>query len=154
MSTPETPSTSAWWVFEISAKRPSSRPWTSHSSQSGFERSSRCEKIRPTSWRSCSSLPGLGQRGVAHVVVEVEARVVDPERPAHLEAREGELLAVARHERQPRLDVRAELVARRRRSLEDHERADVHVRGLLLLVEEGGVDRAQAVLVALRRHAG
>ena len=61
MSTPETPSTSAWWVFEISAKRPPSRPCTIQISQSGFERSSRWEKIRPTSWRSWSSLPGFGR---------------------------------------------------------------------------------------------
>ncbi len=60
MSTPETPSTSAWWVFEISAKRLSSRPCTSQISHSGFERSSRWEKMRPTSWRSCSSEPGRG----------------------------------------------------------------------------------------------
>ena len=43
-------------------------------------------------------------------------------------------------------------LARRHRSLEHDERADVHVRGLLLLVEEGGVNRAQPVLVALRGH--
>ena len=60
MSTPETPSTSAWWVFEISANFPPSKPWISHSSQSGFERSRRCEKMRPASWRSWSSEPGLG----------------------------------------------------------------------------------------------
>ena len=61
MSTPETPSTSAWCVFEISAKRPPSRPCTIQISQSGFERSRRWEKIRPASWRSWSSLPGFGR---------------------------------------------------------------------------------------------
>ncbi len=60
MSTPATPSTSAWCVFEISAKRFCSRPWMIHTSQSGFERSSRWEKMRPASSRSCSSLPGRG----------------------------------------------------------------------------------------------
>ena len=60
MSTPETPSTSAWCVFEMSEKRPPSSPWTIHTSQSGFERSSRWEKIRPASSRSWSSLPGFG----------------------------------------------------------------------------------------------
>ena len=39
-----------------------------------------------------------------------------------------------------------------RRPLEDHERAHVHVRGLLLLREERRVDRAQPVLVSLLRH--
>ena len=47
----------------------------------------------------------LRQRRVAHVVLEVEARVVDPDRPAGLQRRERELVPVARHEVQPRPDV-------------------------------------------------
>ena len=61
MSTPDTPSTSAWCVLEISANRPPSRPCASHISHSGFERSSRWEKIRPARPRSCSSEPGAGR---------------------------------------------------------------------------------------------
>ena len=38
------------------------------------------------------------QRGLAHVVLEVEARVVDPQRPAGPGRRHRQLLAVARHE--------------------------------------------------------
>ena len=60
MSTPETPSTSAWWVFVTSAKRFRVSPWTIHSSQSGFVRSSCCEKTREAMLRSCSSEPGAG----------------------------------------------------------------------------------------------
>ena len=60
MSTPETPSTSAWWVLESSAKRSSARPSTSQISHSGRERSSAWEKIRPQSRLSWSSPPGLG----------------------------------------------------------------------------------------------
>ena len=60
----------------------------SHSSQSGFERSRRWEKMRPDELAQLLLAARAGQRGVAHVVVEVEARVVDPEGPAHLEARE------------------------------------------------------------------
>ena len=59
-STPDTPSTSAWWVLEMSAKRFCSSPWTSHNSHSGFARSSRCECVRAASARSCSSDPGWG----------------------------------------------------------------------------------------------
>ncbi len=59
MSTPDTPSTRAWWVFEISANSPVSKPWTIQISHSGLERSSRWEKIRPASSRSCSIDPGL-----------------------------------------------------------------------------------------------
>ena len=61
MSTPETPSTSAWWVLVTNANRFRVRPWTSHSSQSGFVRSSCCEKIRAAILRSCSSEPGEGR---------------------------------------------------------------------------------------------
>ena len=82
------PSTSAWWVLEISAKRPPSSPSTSHVSHSGLARSSRCESIRAASARSCSSAARRRQRGVAHVVLEVEARVVDPQRPAGLQRRD------------------------------------------------------------------
>ncbi len=60
MSTPETPSTSAWWVFEIRAKRFFLRPSTSHSSQSGLVRSSCWEKTRAAIRRSSSSPPGAG----------------------------------------------------------------------------------------------
>jgi hypothetical protein len=67
------------------------------------------------------------QRGVAHVIVDVEARVVDPERPPHLEPRERQLLAIAGDQMQARLDVLGELLARGRRALEDHDRAHVHV---------------------------
>ena len=79
MSTPETPSTMQWWVLATIAKRPPSSPSTSQSSQSGFERSSCWEKTRAARFRSCSSLPGAGQGGVADVVVEVEVGVVDPD---------------------------------------------------------------------------
>ena len=65
MSTPETPSTSAWWVFEIIAQRgePSAsgeRPSTMFISQSGFERSSCWAKSRPPRAASSSSPPGAG----------------------------------------------------------------------------------------------
>ena len=60
MSTPDTPSTSAWWVLEISAKRSSSSPWASQISHSGLDRSRRWLKTLPASWRSCSSDPGAG----------------------------------------------------------------------------------------------
>ncbi len=47
MSTPEMPSTSAWWVLDSTAKRSSASPSTSHSSHSGRVRSSGWEKTRP-----------------------------------------------------------------------------------------------------------
>ena len=61
MSTPEMPSTSAWWVFAISAKRPRDIFSTSMISQSGFERSSRCENTRPARRFSAASSAGAGR---------------------------------------------------------------------------------------------
>ena len=54
------PSTSAWWVLEISANRSPSSPSTSQFSHSGLSRSSGWEAIREASRNSCSSLPGDG----------------------------------------------------------------------------------------------
>ena len=59
-STPEMPSTSEWWVFEISANRPPSSPSTSQFSHSGLARSSGWDAIREVSRNSCSSVPGGG----------------------------------------------------------------------------------------------
>ena len=61
MSTPEMPSTSAWWVFESIAKRSPSSPSTSHTSQSGLSRSSCWEKTRPARSISWRSEPGEGR---------------------------------------------------------------------------------------------
>ena len=86
-----------------------------------------------------------GQRGVAHVVAGVEMRVVDPDRPALHQRREGELLAVARDEVQPLLELGHELVIGRRVALEHEHGADVHVGAAALQREEGRVEAAQAV---------
>ena len=87
------------------------------------------------------------ERGVAHVVLDVEPRVVDPHRPAHLEPREGQLLPVARHEVQPRLHVSGQIVVGGRRALEQQDGAHVHVGSAPLLRQKRGIDRAQAVHV-------
>ena len=82
----------------------------------------------------------LRQRRVAHVVLEVEVAIVDPDRPARLKRRERELVAVARHEVQPRPDVIQEVVVRRRRTFEDQHRPDVHVAVSPFLRQKRGVD--------------
>ena len=146
-STPETPSTSAWWVLLISAKRFPSSPCTRYISHSGFERSSCCEKTRAVSCASWSSSPGSGSEEWRTWYSRFSrGSSIQNGRPA-LQRREGELLPVARHEVQPRLDVLEELVVDRRRALEDEHGADVHVRRLVLLGEEAGVGRAQPVEV-------
>ncbi len=60
MSTPEMPSTSAWWVFATSAKRPPDMLCTSQISHSGLERSRRCENSRPARRLSAASSAGCG----------------------------------------------------------------------------------------------
>ena len=144
MSTPETPSTSAWWLLPMIAKRSSVRPSTSHSSQSGLLRSSCWEKIRAAEVAQLLVGARRRQRGLAHVVVEVEVRVVDPDRPALVEGDEAQLLAEARHQVQARADVVAELGVGRRRALEDAGRGDVHVGAGALHVEEGGIESGQS----------
>jgi hypothetical protein len=97
--------------------------------------------------------PRPWQRRVADVIVDVEAGIVDPEWTAHLEGGERELLPVARHQMQPRLDCRDQLVAIGRRPLEDHHRAHVHMGGLVLLREERRIHRAEPILMP-RGHGG
>ena len=147
---PAMPSIIAWWLLDSSAKPPSARPSTSHSSHSGLERSSCWEKTRAERLQSCSSLPGRGQRGVADVVLEVEVRVVDPQRPAG-RRRAGRRAAGGSAARGA--GARGSSRGSRRRPGAGppgaHERADVHVRDGSLLVQEGGVDRGQPVEVAL-----
>ena len=101
---------------------------------------------------------GRRQRGLAHVVLEVEVRVVDPDRPALVERHGAQLLAEARHQVQARGDVVAELLVGGRRALEDDRAGDVHVRARPLHVQEGRVQPGQpvsshSVIFAARKRA-
>ena len=144
MSTPETPSTSAWWLLPTIAKRSSRRPSTSHSSQSGLLRSSCWEKIARREVAQLLLGAGRRQGALAHVVVEVEVRVVDPDRPPLVEGDEAQLLAEARNQVQARGDVVAELAVGGRRALEDDRRGDVHVGAGALHVKERGIESGQS----------
>ena len=68
-----------------------------------------------------------GQRSVAQVVLDVEVRVVHPDRPPQLEGDEPDLLAVARDEVELGVDHGHDVGERRRGPLEDGDRGDVHV---------------------------
>ncbi len=85
------------------------------------------------------------QRRLADVEAEVEVRIVDPERCPQAKRDRPQLPPVSRHEREARPDGRADLVVRRRRTLEDGDRGDGHrqMPVLVLGVEETGVERAQ-----------
>ena len=89
--------------------------------------------------------PGRRQRGVAHVVLEVEVRVVDPHRAPEVHRHEADPLAVAGHQRQLRREQRDQVVVGGCRSLEHRARRDVHVRRAVLEVEELCVERVHVV---------
>ncbi len=92
---------------------------------------------------------GGGQRRVAQVVLDVEMRVVHPDRASQLEGNGADLLAVARDEVELGIHHGDDVAERRRGALEDGDRGNVHVGHVVLDVEERGVQRAQAI----RAHA-
>ncbi len=144
-SVPDTPSTMAWCVFDSMAQRPSSRPSTTQISHSGLERSSCWAMTRPDQLAQLGLAAGGGQGRVAHVVLDVEVRVVHPDRAAQLEGDELHHLAVARHQGELGVDHGDDVGEGRRRALEDGDRGDVHVADVVLDVEERRVQRAQPV---------
>jgi hypothetical protein len=87
----------------------------------------------------------LRQRGVADVVAGIEMRVVDPHRARLGERRVRKLLAVARDEMQPVLDLRDEVVVGRRLAVEDEHGTHVHVRPALLEGEKRCVEAGEPV---------
>ena len=84
-STPDMPSIAEWCTLAMIATRSCSRPSTYHSSHSGRERSSGRPAISAVSAASSRGPPGDGQRGAAHVVVEVEVGILDPQRVVQVE---------------------------------------------------------------------
>ena len=148
---------SEWCVFWMSATWPSSSPSTNQSSHSGRSRSSRPSWTRVVSATSCSHEPGLRQRGVAHVVRDVEAVVVDPDRAALLVGHGHQPAAEARQQLQPRqhevahlADAEAAVGVEERLALEHAHRADVHRVLEPLQVQEAGVERGEPVVLGHR----
>jgi threonine dehydratase len=92
---------------------------------------------------------GGGQRRVAHVVLEVKARIVDPQRTPALQRRHGELLPVARDQVQARAHVVQVIGEIRWRALEEQHATDVHVGAAAFLMQEGGVRRGEPIQVLL-----
>src|SRR5260370_31703746 len=94
------------------------------------------------------------QRGAAHVVREIEVRVVNPDWIADAARRPDELLAVARNQVQtlldsPREPERSAPALHARRAFEDVRRADME-RGLVALrVEEPRVDADERFEIGL-----
>ena len=86
------------------------------------------------------------QRGMAHVVLEVEGRVVDPQRTPRLERRRGQLLAIARDQVQPAADM-VQILARIPAAVPRRSAPPpmCMCEAGPLLVQERGVDRGEAV---------
>ena len=90
---------------------------------------------------------GLRQRDPAHVALDVEARVVGPDRVVEGDrAHRGDLLAKARDQAQPRLDMVDEALELRRLARDDDRRADVDVDRPSLSEQRGHVRGREAVV--------
>ena len=92
---------------------------------------------------------GRGQLRAAHVVVDVEVGVIDPEGTAELQRRHREPLAQARQQVQAAADAGEELLVAGRLALADQHGADRHVPVGLLVGQERRIERRQPVHMAL-----
>ena len=90
---------------------------------------------------------------MAHVVGDVEVRVVDPHRTTLFERDERQPLAVARDEVQPRTDRVKQLFVGGRPAAEDGAAGDVHVRRAVLEMQEGTVEAGQPVGIRHRQDS-
>ena len=144
-SVPEMPSTNAWCVLASMAQRPVLEP-LDHPDLP--QRLGAVELLRHDAADQLAQLALAargGQRRVAQVVLDVEVRVVDPDRASQLEGDEADLLAVPRDEVELGVHHGDDVAEGRRRALEDGDRGNVHVGHVVLDVEERGVQRAQAI---------
>lgn len=171
MSAPDMPSIMQWCSLDTVANRPPLSPSTTHVSHSGRARSSGCEAMRPVSAFSCAAPPGRGS-AVAHVVVDVEVRIVDPHRRqrfvGQIDVAESEqpgaapagapqqLLAVARHLFEQALGVVADggeidapATAGERTGLEDRHPDHAHVALACLLDQEREIGGCESLEMAV-----
>ena len=87
---------------------------------------------------------GAGQRRLTHVVLELEMRIVDPHRQAHVEGGRCDQLAVARHVIQARAHAFGERLKVGWGTLEKQDAAGVHVqRTAVLEFEQASLDCRQ-----------
>ena len=87
-----------WWTFVTMPTRPCLSPSTTQSSHSGRERSSCVLATWPATSPSSRRPPGDGRRDPADVVVEVEVRILDPDRVVDAERHLHDPAAERRHE--------------------------------------------------------
>ena len=89
--------------------------------------------------------PRRGQRGVTHVVAQIEVLVVDPARAGLGERNLRQALPIARHQAEARVDVRQQPIIRGRVSGEDQRTPHVHVRRSVLQMQERCVERTEPI---------
>ena len=130
-SAPETPSTAAWWILPIRATLPSWRPSTTWISHSGRARSSGTPTMAPVRSVSSRGPPGAGSDVATDVVVEVEVRILDPQRVVEVERHRHDPAAKRGVADQAAGDERLQLVERvgrrHRRRIDDGGDGDVEV---------------------------
>ena len=144
-SVPDTPSTSAWWVLARMAQRPSSSPSTTQISHSGFRTIELLRHDAPDQLAQLALAARCGECRVPHVVLDVEVWVVDPNGSPQFERNRPDLLAIPGDEVELGIDHVDDVGEGRRRTLEDRDRCNVHVRHVVLEMEKRGVQGAQAV---------
>jgi len=104
-------------------------------------------------------VPRHRQRRVAHVVLQVEAGVVDPHRlpearnPGELLAKSRHLVQLVRRELHDALEVELSTGERQRLGVEERDRPDVHVRIVVLDGQERRVDGRKTLVVAIRHDS-
>ncbi len=127
MSTPEMPSTSAWWVLAIEREAPAGHVLHEPDLPQRLGAVEALGEEPPGEALERGVVGGAWQRGVADVVVGVEVWIVGPHRPSLAERHVCEPLTVARYQVQPAEHVIDEFLQGRRLALEHHHRRHVHV---------------------------
>ena len=87
-----------WWTFVTMPTRPCLSPSTTQSSHSGRERSSCVLATWPATSAELATTARGGRRDPADVVVEVEVRILDPDRVVEAERHLHDPAAERRHE--------------------------------------------------------
>jgi hypothetical protein len=102
---------------------------------------------------------GARERRVTHVVGRLEVRIVDPHRAPLTQGDEPQALAVARDQVQPQRDLLDQVLVARGGSLEHGHAGHVHVRRVVLEVQERAVEPGEPISIghagdSCRLHAG
>ena len=93
MLAPETPSMVEWCIFTRMATRPSASPSITHISHRGRSRRSGQLAMSPTTFGQRPFVTRRFEHDAMEMAIDVQVRIIDPERPAQVERRLCQLLA-------------------------------------------------------------